>query len=450
MKKKAHAPVSRTVSRKPQPQRPSVRKDTPSRPPARSTNVRRALPLAPVRKVKPVLPKAPAQDDHAKRSPSSLKNREQCPGFEPRKGDSVFSAEGHHLHFRMEMWAAEQRGLPLPKWKDKEPMPDLTVEQEGLLEKLQGYVSQLLHGFDQDGVHLERKLDLRPLGLPGCDFGTADFIGIRQGVATLIDYKFGKVEVDDPEENVQFHAYALAIFLTFPQVDCISVVALQPRLDCVSTATFMRADIPALTLRLKVIIERCEAMAVPFAQVMDGVVSIHEEFVLSQLNPQTSLCEYCAHIGTCPAVAAFALKLVPGPKLPEVLNPHKLTKDENGLGQLFAWAKLCEEKGKSLQKEIGRVAQSGADVAGYHLVNGSTPSTLLDPVGLCQTLIKKHGFTEEQVFSCVQVSMEKVESIVAATAPKGKKEAYALEINKKVKSGGFYKPGFGYSYLKKN
>ena len=368
---------------------------------------------------------------HARRSPSTLKNRELCPGFEPQKKDSVASTEGRNLHRYMELWAISKR-TPLAAVLAEELQildSGLSDEQREQIEKLQQYITPLIE--EADSLHLEHKLDMRRLALPGCDFGTADFITIDKAYPTayLVDYKFGKVEVDDAEDNIQFFAYACAMFQEFC-VDQINVVILQPRTDYISEATFTRKDVPRMMLRLKTVLERCENPT--------------EE----TLNPQTQLCEYCAHVGTCPAVAKFALKISDGPELPKEFDPTKC--DDTQLGDLYAWAKLLEEKGKALQHSITELATAGHEVGGFILQASTGKTTVIDPVGLAHEVKKSLNFSDDQLFACADISLTKILDVISKQAPKGQKEKTAQEVRKNLTDGGFFKTGGGYSYLKRS
>lgn len=417
--------------------------------PAKSSRKNRDSNAGNITATKKVVPGATKIEEktHAKRSPSTLKNREQCPGFEPRNEESAASAEGTLLHGVMEKWAdAFSNGQPYDYARG------LDNEQISIIEKLIEYMSQII--VPNTVIQLEIKLDLRSLDLPGCDWGTADFVKIDGNQATLVDYKFGRVEVDDPEENVQFHAYALALFKLYSSLEEIYIEAPQPRLDSIGQAVFTRADIPRLRLRLKTIVERCENVGIEINGIADGyfsVTQIHDEMTVNYppLNPQTSLCEYCAMVGICPAVAKFALKVTPGPDLPDELDPTRLASDEMGLGRLFQWTKLLAAKAEALENAILELAKGGSEVAGYSLLNSSGKTSVLDPIGLAEEIEKTLNFTKEQIYSCSEISLSKVADIVSKNAPKGQKEKAAQEVRRNLTDGGFFKLGYGYSYLKK-
>lgn len=419
------------------------------------------------RKVEPV--SGVVLDEHAKRSPSTLKNREQCPGFEPRPGTSKAATEGTKLHRYMELWAKcyyftdqEEKFLRADKTELEEIAASFTVEQAETIEKLEGVMGAEFDIAKESNasVMLETKLDLTSLELPGCDFGTADVLIVGGDGATLVDYKFGKVEVDDPEDNVQFHAYALAVFIKYPDVTNIHVLSLQPRLDVKGEAQISRVDIERLHLRLKTVVERCEALGnveIAANAVMTGILETVSDdpaqdpgYRIPQFNPQVGLCNYCAYVGTCPAVAMFALKVMQGPAIPEELDPAKLTDNEEGLGDLYAWTELLEAKAKSLKQAIVDIALSGSDVGGFTLITRAGKNSIVDPVGLAGDIAETYGFTPEQIYSCSDISLTQVAEIVGKAAKRGEKTTAMQECKKQLLDGGYFTIGKPQAYLQKS
>jgi hypothetical protein len=396
---------------------------------------------------------------HAKRSPSTLKNREQCPGFEPHKRESAAAAEGHVLHRYMELWAKDIAWSNTKEEADEMSIIEgrFTSEQGETVAKLKSWLSPQIKVVDQhDHVYLERKLDLRKLDLPGCDFGTADVLIIKSDdTAILIDYKFGKVEVDDPEENVQFHAYALAVFDEHPNVKSIHVVSLQPRLDVVGETDITPVDKPRLLLRLKTIVERCETLGqieILEDAVLTGILSVREEgdpFEIPPFNPQFGLCNYCAHVGECPAVAQFALRITDGPAIPEHLTVGP-TSTEKDIGELFAWAKILEAKAEAMQASIVELAVSGCEVAGFTLHTRAGRNSLIDPVGFAQDIMETYGLNEEQIYSCSDISLGKIADLIGKATPAGEKQKAMQECKKTLLDGGYFSVGKAQAYLQKN
>ena len=300
---------------------------------------------------------------HAKRSPSTAKNREQCPGFTPRNEESAWSAEGTKLHRYMELFVTA-RSDGKTKVEMHEIEKDFSDEQREQIQKLCDFIEPFFPTTEK--IQCEVKLDLRSLDLPGCDFGTADLVLVHPGnVVHAFDYKFGKVEVDDAQDNAQAQIYALGIFAMFPDCQQVDFHILQPRLDQVSHGSFKRSGIAELKLRAKVIFERCESLDPLTLQAFSVRAGVEGPLALdSSLNPQANLCEYCSLIGTCPAVAKFALRVTPGPEMPEEIVPDMVKDDPAKLSSLFQWAKLLEAKGNALQDQINDLARSGNEVEG--------------------------------------------------------------------------------------
>lgn len=406
----------------------------------------------------------PQDEDHARRGPSSLKNKELCLGFVGKDKDSKYSIEGTRMHRHMECWAMQLLGMELPLLVIPEDSHELDLtkfepEQIEQFDKLKGFLEPVLLKAKADGceIFFEYKLDLRPLKFPGCDFGTADILIINRAMAhsEVYDYKFGKVAVDDAEDNVQFHAYALAAEIEF-QTDTCKTVCLQPRLDVLSEADFTQADVPRLRLRVKTITERCEAAGIDYIFALGGFPIIDDasgvEFVMANLHPQMSLCEYCANVGTCPAVAEFALVASKALAIPEPddLVPSMIADDAAKLGTLYAWCQLMEKKFESMKEEIVKIAYSGQDISGFSLRSSSGKSSTIDPLGMAELAIKEYNLDWRQILSCSDVSVSKLSTLIGKMAPKGTQGKVEEEAKKNFIDGGFVVYNGGYSYLQKD
>src|SRR5690606_34716771 len=135
--------------------------------------------------------------------------------------------------------------------------PGLLTREWTLSEEEQGWGDAVLSYLDtveiprEARVEREVRIDLRPLGLDGTDFGTADRVAYATvSLVHLMDWKFGWNEVDDVEVNYQFQIYALGIFYANPRVREVRVHMVQPKLDLLDVHTFHRHDIDHLLERV--------------------------------------------------------------------------------------------------------------------------------------------------------------------------------------------------------
>lgn len=318
-----------------------------------------------------------------------------------------------------------------------------TDEQQACLTGMMDIMREYFDKYAGGTILFEYEFDLTSLGLPGCEHGTADVAMLNPAMTrfAVVDYKLGKWEVDAPEDNVQFFAYVLGGFVKWGEDLVGEVLCLQPRCDVVGTAEFTRDQIPAMRLRLKTIVERAEDLEAELGN------SIGLAVVDPRFNPQPGLCEFCANVGWCPAVVQFALKINPGPQLPDTLDPYKCPEDK--LGALYAWAKITEESGKALAKAIVGLAGDGYGIAGYNLINSSGKSSVCDPLGLLEELGKRYNITAEQLLTCAEISIGKIEEIIAKGVPEGGKAAAKDEARAVLMGGGYFSQNGGYSYLKK-
>src|SRR5690606_26064430 len=175
---------------------------------------------------------------HAEHSPSSLKFKEICPGFENEPDDERFrdlADEGSRMH------EAAETG----------DMSKLTIEQRHFVQNVLDYVERATLGAtktikEQRLYHADPLLREKSHGTPDrLDFMSEDFVH-------LIDYKFGRRPVDHARDNIQGWAYVLAVFDTYPEVQFVHVHFLAPRLaDGFTNHVFERTDYARLFERVK-------------------------------------------------------------------------------------------------------------------------------------------------------------------------------------------------------
>lgn len=391
------------------------------------------------------------EKSHAKHGPSSLPNKEICPGFVSRPGSSKASEEGTLLHKFMEDWGREYHATGNMETADLAGrFNGLTTEQQEVIVSLKSVVQPLLDEYRLGEVFFEYELDLSVLQLLECEHGTADILLIDHDRFCVVDYKFGKHEVEDPQENVQFHAYVLGAFWKCPNVMTGDVLCLQPRCDVIGNATFVREDISRMVLRITTIVERSEIVS---GAGLDSYITVPTGSPLMApiLNPRLNLCEWCGNVGKCPAVAKFALMVSGGPPL-EIPSPVAPMPDSDSehLGQLATWAKLLEAKAKGMLADLVTLAGAGHDIEGFTLVNSSGKRLLIDPMGLAKELKKQCGLTTDQVLSCAQLGTEKLEELVVKRATPDRKVEAKQEFRQLISSGGFWSSGQPSSYLKKS
>jgi hypothetical protein len=121
-------------------------------------------------------------------------------------------------------------------------------------------------------------------------FGTVDRVVIKGTHVDLVDFKFGRGEIDDAEINIQGQAYLLGVMDKFPELETATVHFIIPRRDEVLTAEYKRKDMEGIRLRINLIVEKAMAES-------------------AETIPNTEGCRYCKHKLSCPALSDKLLPL---------------------------------------------------------------------------------------------------------------------------------------------
>jgi hypothetical protein len=146
----------------------------------------------------------------------------------------------------------------------------------------------------------ETYLPIDDLKFPDCESttaGYADRVLISHDTKSIegFDWKFGFWPVEEPAANLQVIAYSLGLFKMFPRAEVVLFWIKQPHLDVTKSATFYRAQIPELYLRVQTVVAR--------ARIARGLSDF------SMARPAVPVCNFCAEIGRCEKVCAFACKV---------------------------------------------------------------------------------------------------------------------------------------------
>lgn len=308
-----------------------------------------------------------------------------------------------------------------------------------MLRKIGEYITPYEMGM-KSVIHREIRLDLTSYGLPDCEFGTADLVFDRGDQIDLMDYKFGMIEVDDPEENTQMWLYALGCFVHFPSSKTVTTHVLQPALDIVGTAQFTRADIPRMLLKLRTIADRVSELA-------DKV-----------FNVVPSNCLWCGNKAHCTALHELVLRVSKHANLTvedhdiEVLSAMQVTNIQDHIayaGSIYDLAQLLEKWADMMKRRISRyVSEDGWEIPGKQLktVGGKTQVVdVLQAIDVLKTVYKK---TDEEILKEVaELSIGKLETFVAKTAPRGSKGATKEKLRKDLWDTGCLFQGGPSSYL---
>ena len=261
----------------------------------------------------------------------------------------------------------------------------LDAEQLDLVERCKAFLVSLVESTGLDHVTYEQPLVVS--GLDGTELtrGTADIVAFspsRPESCAIIDWKFGRVAVEDTATNLQLAAYALGA-MQLTGADTCEAHIYQPRLGRHVSHTFRSPEAIAANIR-----------AVVRAATSGPMV----------LNPGEAQCRYCRAKADCPALRrqsdALAVACAEGSAL---TDPATLAK----WYEAAQTAKLLVARVESAMREY--LDQHG-ECAGYRWQEVAGRREVDD---ICHAAIQFSDIiTNSEFLSCCSVSVSQLESAV--------------------------------------
>jgi len=309
---------------------------------------------------------------HHTTSPSTLQNREACPGYEGRESQHERTIAGTLAH------KVAETGKDDAALSDKDAAAaaeclDFIAKRKSIMEEQRAKMAE---------QNVPQVLELKEVYLPidDCKFDDADcttggfvdtiLIDCTEQYAEMADWKFGIWPVENASNNLQAIAYVLGAFKKFSKLETIRFFFRQPHIDYYTDALFTRAQVPELYLRVQVVVHRArEARRKIAAGDWSGV------------KPYIPVCNFCARIGTCPAVLSIACKV--GAKfhpaeIPADITPSMvLEKEQTLLGLRLAqvvqvWAAAFRTQ------TTDRILRGGAVLPDGYILTSASRRELVD------------------------------------------------------------------------
>lgn len=338
---------------------------------------------------------AAQQREHAAISPSGLKNVAICPAYRPenREGqDTTAADEGTAMH------RAAETGL-IPAEFDE--------EMRGCVQMCLDYVDQFIN---TPGVEIHRELRME-MGHTLTDlFGTADLVVYNHETnqVDVIDFKFGRIPVDDAEVNLQGKAYVLGAFTRFPEATAAVMHFLQPRIDEVSTHRFERSQANAMALEISAILARANAPT-------------PEEHI------NTDNCLYCGRKAECIALRRLAGHITDRYEQDFVALPNlhsSQVTDPEQLAVMYRMARIVEKWADSVKAHSLQTYLGGTPIPGFQLKERAAARKIEEGDNVLATFNALTGqgvttefpMTVEQFIRACSVSPSKLETVAGDMA----------------------------------
>lgn len=356
---------------------------------------------------------------HHEFSPSKLAYLEQCSHYASRDESSPAAELGTRQHRALE----------------------LMVDDPTLGDEEAAAVARCAEAVDKLRAELGRGLELKEeyLSIDDADTtgGYADLILISPelSLAVVIDYKFGKHQVEDAETNLQGAGYCLGIFHRFPGVERVRVVFLQPHIEYRTEHTFCRTDVPALYSRVCAVVERAKAARL--------------DPTFAEASPTFPVCMFCKNLSDCPKIAEIAItvaNMFHKISIPPDLTPSKLLNardTQDGL-RLVSVVKVWADAFRA--RVTDRVIRGDAELpAGFVIATSSRRS--MKSLRLFREIALRH-IAAEAYDATLEPTFGAVEKVVAAAAPRGSKVAAVEAFQQELLDGGAVTQGAPFSFLK--
>lgn len=254
--------------------------------------------------------------------------------------------------------------------------------------------------------------------------------------AEIIDWKFGAWIVEKAELNLQGIAYSLGVFRKFPTVEQVTVFFKQPQINHLTQHVFRRSDIPALYLRVCVVIERrIKALGL-------------KNFEMA--SPRIPVCLFCANIADCTKVGDIALSVakkfspldVPADITPSMMYDSKQSSLRMKLAQVVSvWAKAMKS-----QTLAGVISNGNPTPDGYKLSQGTTRRSISDENKFREIALKH--LTQAELDGTASYAITKVEEIINEKAPRMSKAATVDAFKAAAIEAGAIKPGEKFTCLR--
>lgn len=185
---------------------------------------------------------------------------------------NAFAEEGTKAHELLEIYLT----------KSRRTSNEFPIEMHGYIQGVTDYIDS--QKFDQ--VYSEQRMDISFITGEEGAMGTADVVGIKDDVLTIIDLKYGmgvRVEAENNEQLLIYCAAALREFDLVGDIRTVVMVIVQPRIDHTSEWLLTTSDLASKMVSI-------ETQAKRILAAKGGDLSA---------NPGKTQCKFCRVKASC-------------------------------------------------------------------------------------------------------------------------------------------------------
>lgn len=407
----------------------------------------------------------PVERKHHPFSPSSLQNREVCACYEGRESKHVRTIAGTLAHGVVET-RTDNADLSDEDSLAAAECIDMVDHRLGLMELArQNAVNAFVDTLRTHAHNPEEPLEQTiasvqastakiqefkeiELAVDDCKFDDANsttsgfldslLIDHTGEYAEMLDWKFGMWPVETAENNLQCISYVLGGFKHFPNLRKIKFFFRQPLIGLQSEATFIREQIPALYLRVQVVVARAREAR---EQIKSGNWSM--------ATPMVPACNFCGNLGKCPKVlekmCVVGHKFFPL-EIPDNLTPTMVVNTaETSLGLRLAqvvkvWADAFRAQ------TTDRVLRGGAQLPPGFVITSQSRRELIDKDAFKRVALTY--LSEQEYLNTLDVLFGAVEKAIQDKAPRGQKKNTVEQFQAELETAGATKKGLPFSFLR--
>lgn len=339
--------------------------------------------------------------DHAKLSASGAKKWIACPGSVALEGtmpetESEYATEGTAAHALGEAKIRlALKELTHAKYNKVVKGLSIDPEMENYTDEYRDYVIERLNSAKARSAStellLETRLDFSEWVPEG--FGTADAIILSEGLAEIIDLKYGKGVQVDAADNPQLKLYALGALDAFNYlygIDRVIMTIYQPRLNSISSEEASAKELLDWGEQIRA---RAEAA---YSEEGPCVCGQHCDDGFCRARP---ICrEYAEHRLEC---ARFDLCH------PSALSADEIAEILEKSATLAKWSKLVADYA------LDQAVNHGAQFPGYKVVEGRSNRQWSAADADIAALLTGQGYREDDIWPRKLKSITEIEKLLS-------------------------------------